>query len=230
MFESIIDASTNTITASQSVLILVAALVLGLAVSFCYMFTQKKGTYTKDFVIAVAILPAIVSLVIMLVGNSVARAFSLAGAFALVRFRSAPGSGKDIAVVFLTMATGLACGLGYIAFGAIAAVIILVVLIILSKTRFGEQKGMEKILKITIPEDLNYTGLFDDLFKEYAIEWSLNNVKTTNMGTLYELTYGITLKEGVVEKDFIDGLRCRNGNLNISLGLVPTKVNNGAYL
>lgn len=225
MFESIIQSSETTITAGSSLISIACAVVLGLIVSVVYLLTQKKGTYTKDFVVAIAILPAIVSLVIMLVGNSVARAFSLAGAFALVRFRSAPGSAKDIAVVFLTMALGLACGLGYILFGAVVSVIILVVLIVLSKTPFGEPKAMDKVLKITIPEDLNYSGLFDDLFKEYTADCELVNVKTTNMGTLYELTYNLIMKADVNEKDFIDNIRCRNGNLNISLGIIGNKNN-----
>ncbi len=223
MFESIISSNETAITTGSAMLIIAGAIMLGLIVSVCYILTQKRNTYSKDFVVAVAILPAIVSIVIMLVDNSVARAFSLAGAFALVRFRSAPGSAKDIAVVFLTMAVGLACGLGYLFFGAAAAGIVLVVLIILSKTRFGESKTADKVLKITIPEDLNYAELFDDLFSKYTLHCELSNVKTTNMGTLYELTYNVIMKDGVNEKDFIDGIRCRNGNLNISLGLVANR-------
>lgn len=121
------------------------------------------------------------------------------------------------------MATGLACGLGYLVFGAVAAVIICIVLIVLCKTSFGEMKTADRQLKITIPEDLNYEGVFEDIFKEYTTECTLNNVKTTNMGTLYELTYLIGMKAGVSEKEFIDSLRCRNGNLNISLGAVPDR-------
>ncbi len=223
MFESIISSNETAITTGSAMLIIAGAILLGLIVSVCYILTQKRNTYSKDFVVAVAILPAIVSIVIMLVDNSVARAFSLAGAFALVRFRSAPGSAKDIAVVFLTMAVGLACGLGYLFFGAAAAGIVLVVLIILSKTRFGESKTADKVLKITIPEDLNYSELFDDLFSKYTLHCELSNVRTTNMGTLYELTYNVIMKDGANEKDFIDGIRCRNGNLNISLGLVANR-------
>ena len=185
MFESIISVTETTISVGTSMISIAGALILGIAIAFCYMFTQKKGTYTKDLVIAIAILPTIVALVIMLIGNSVARAFSLAGAFALVRFRSAPGSAKDIAVVFLTMATGLACGLGFVIFGAVAAAIICAAFIVLSKTRFGEPRIANKQLKITIPEDLHYDGVFDDIFSEYTDECTLNNVKTTNMGTLY---------------------------------------------
>ena len=223
MFKSIIYTTDAAVSASASMLIVLTALVLGLVIAFCYILTQEKGSFTKDFVIAVALIPIIVAVVIMLVGNSVARAFSLAGAFALVRFRSAPGSAKDIAVVFLTMAMGLACGLGYIFFGAAATLIICAVLVVLSKTRFGESRTVQKQLKITIPEDLNYTGVFDDIFTEYSSGCELVNVRTSNMGTLYELTYHISLKAGADEKELIDSIRCRNGNLNISLGILPNR-------
>ncbi len=222
MFNSILS-SAGDITASTLALTVLSALVLGIVISFVYMFTAKKGSYSKDFVIAIAILPAIVSGVILVIGTNIASAFSLAGAFALVRFRSAPGSAKDIAIVFLAMAAGLACGLGYVVVGVILAVIILVVLVVLSKTKFGDSKRGVKQLKITIPEDLNYNGAFDDLFAEYTTSADLSFVKTSNMGTLYELTYLVNMKEDKDEKEFIDSIRCRNGNLNISLGMIPDK-------
>lgn len=223
MFESILTTTDTTISAGSSMLAIAAALILGIAISFCYMYTQKKGTYSKDFVIAIAILPVIVAVVIMLVGSSMARALSLAGAFALVRFRSAPGSAKDIAVVFFAMSVGLAAGLGFIVFAVVVSVIISIALIVLSKTKFGDSRDMAKVLKITIPEDLNYNGVFEDLFEEYTTFYELRNVKTTNMGTLYELTYSVSMKPESEEKSFIDSLRCRNGNLNITLGMVPDK-------
>lgn len=228
MFESILTTTDTAISAGPAVLSIIGAMALGFAIALCYMYTQKKGTYSKDFIVAVIILPAIVAVVIMLVGSNIARAFSLAGAFSLIRFRSAPGSAKDIAVVFFTMAVGLAAGLGFIVFAVAFAVIIGLALIVLNKTSFGEMKGEEKLLKITIPEDLNYQGVFDDLFTEYATNCKLKHVKTTNMGTLYELSYNIDFAEGADEKAFIDALRCRNGNLNISLGMLPDK--NGLML
>lgn len=204
-------------------LCLAAAVIFGVGIAVCYMAAQKKGSYTKDFIIAIALLPSIVAVVIMLVGSSVARALSLAGAFALVRFRSAPGSAKDIAVVFFAMACGLASGLGFVVFGLVAAVIICVLLLVLCKTGFGGKKKEEKLLKITIPEDLNYTGVFDDLFAEYTENCKLSRVRTTNMGSLYELVYQVEMKDETKEKDFIDSIRCRNGNLNISLGILPDR-------
>lgn len=223
MFESIVNLTEVSMEIVTVLEIMLAAVIAGMILSFSYIFTQKKGSYTKDFVVALAMLPMIVSIVIVLVGNSVARAFSLAGAFALVRFRSAPGSAKDIAVVFLAMATGLACGLGYVVFAVVFMVIACALLMVLSLTSFGERQNSEKQLKITIPEDLNYDGVFDEIFNKYTDTAVLKNIKTTNMGTLYELTYIVTMKKKVKEKEFIDDLRCRNGNLTINLSMLPDK-------
>lgn len=223
MFESIVNLTEVSMEIVTVLEIMLAAVIAGMILSFSYIFTQKKGSYTKDFVVALAMLPMIVSIVIVLVGNSVARAFSLAGAFALVRFRSAPGSAKDIAVVFLAMATGLACGLGYVVFAVVFMVIACALLMVLSLTSFGERQNSEKQLKITIPEDLNYDGVFDEIFNKYTDTAVLKNIKTTNMGTLYELTYIVTMKKNVKEKEFIDDLRCRNGNLTINLSMLPDK-------
>ncbi len=162
-------------------------------------------------------LPVVVSVVILLVGSNVARAFSMAGAFALVRFRSA----KDISIVFFTMAAGLACGLGYVTFAAAFTAVMLLLLILISALGFVDRNEGRKQLKIVIPESLNYNSVFDDLFDKYTSENRLNKVKTTNMGTMYELTYEIRLKNDDAEKDFIDELRVRNGNLNISVGIMP---------
>lgn len=224
MFDSIINTSETAITSGSSLICMGVALAIGLVIACCYMFTQKKGTYSKDLVIAIAILPAIVAVVITLINDNIARAFSLGGAFALVRFRSAPGSAKDITVVFLTMSIGLACGLGYVGFAAVVALIVLVMLIVLSVTSFGEPKMMDKVMKITIPEDLNYKGVFEPIFEKYVDAYELVKVKTSNMGTLYELTYELSLKSDINEKELMDDIRTRNGNLNISLGIKPYSV------
>ena len=150
----------------------------------------------------------------------------MAGAFALVRFRSAPGNAKDIAVVFFTMAAGLACGLGYVAFAATFAVVIILVLIVLSVSNFGDMASGNRQLKITIPENLNYTDAFNEVFDSYTTNSQLRKVKTTNMGTLFELTYTVALKKDVNEKNFIDALRVKNGNLNIVLGIPETESTN----
>jgi len=222
MLESIFATTTdNTISISSAILGLVAAIIIGFAIGISYMLASKKKGFNLDFIIGLIILPAIVSVVILLIGSNVARAFSMAGAFALVRFRSAPGSAKDIAVVFFSMASGLACGLGYITFAAIFVAAIIIVLLALSLSTFGEKKSFSKQLKITIPENLNYQSAFDDIFSSYTQTNELRNVKTTNMGTLFELTFIVGMKSNINEKAFIDEIRCRNGNLNISLGIIP---------
>lgn len=222
MFETIFTTTTeNSINISQSILAVVVAVIIGLVIGVTYMLLCKKEGYQKNFIFGLIIIPAVVTVVIMLVGSNVARAFSMAGAFALVRFRSAPGSAKDIAVVFFSMAVGLACGLGYITFAACFAVIILLVTVALTIAGIGSDSEKMKQLRITIPEDLNYNSIFDDLFEKYTEGSKLNKVKTTNMGTMYELTYNIKLKNSVDEKEFIDNIRMRNGNLNITMNVMP---------
>lgn len=229
MFESIFTStSENTISISQSMLGILVAVVIGLVIAFVYTLVSKKDGYNKSFIIGLALLPAIVAAVILLVGSNVARAFSMAGAFALVRFRSAPGSAKDISVVFFAMATGLACGLGFATFAGCFAVIILLVFVVLSVTGFGTRDAHRKQLRITIPENLNYMAVFDDIFDKYLSENVLRKVKTTNMGTMFELTYECRIKDESEQKQFIDELRVRNGNLNITMGMMPDS--DGGYL
>ena len=217
MFESIFTStSENTISISQSMLGILVAVVIGLVIAFVYTLVSKKDGYNKSFIIGLALLPAIVAAVILLVGSNVARAFSMAGAFALVRFRSAPGSAKDISVVFFAMATGLACGLGFVTFAGCFA------------TGFGTRDAHRKQLRITIPENLNYMAVFDDIFDKYLSENVLRKVKTTNMGTMFELTYECRIKDESEQKQFIDELRVRNGNLNITMGMMPDS--DGGYL
>ena len=220
MFESIFTSTAdNSINISQAAISLGASIVIGVIIAIVYMYISKKEGYQKNFIIGLLMLPAVVSVVILLVGSNVARAFSMAGAFALVRFRSAPGSAKDISIVFFTMAAGLACGLGYVTFAAAFTAVMLLLLILISALGFVDRNEGRKQLKI--PESLNYNSVFDDLFDKYTSENRLNKVKTTNMGTMYELTYEIRLKNDDAEKDFIDELRVRNGNLNISVGIMP---------
>ena len=223
MFESIFTTTTdNAISISSSVLSMAAAVIIGLVIGITYMYACKKSGYNKDFIVGLVLLPAIVSVVIMLIGSNVARAFSMAGAFALVRFRSAPGNAKDIAVVFFAMASGLACGLGYITFAVIFTVVIILVLVTLSITDFADKNAGKRQLRITIPENLNYTHAFDGIFDNFLSSKELTKVKTTNMGTMFELTYIIEMNKDINEKEFIDSLRVVNGNLNITLGMIDT--------
>lgn len=196
---------------------------MGFIVSLVYILSDKNKKYSPNFAFTLVILPAVVCAVIMLIGSDIASAISLGGVFALVRFRSVPGDSKDIASVFYCMSVGLAAGMGYIWFAVILAVVIGALYFILMKLGYGAKKNVPKELKITIPENLNYQGAFDDLFNEYSYGASLERVKTTNLGTLYELTYSIMMKEEINEKQFIDSIRCRNGNLNIVLCRTPER-------
>jgi hypothetical protein len=224
MFESIFTSTTdNAISIGPAVLSLAVAALIGLLIGISYMIACKKDGYNKNFIVGLVLLPAIVSVVILLVGSNVARAFSMAGAFALVRFRSAPGNAKDIAVVFFTMAAGLACGLGFISYALIFTVIIICILLVLSLTNFADTSDGSKQLRVTVPENLNYTDAFNDIFDKYTTESILKRVKTTNMGTLFELTYSVHLKKDVNEKHFIDELRVKNSNLNITLSVCETE-------
>ncbi len=188
------------------------SLVLGLGVAAISTF---KSSSTGSLAVTLAVLPAVVQVVIMLVNGNIGTGVAVAGAFGLVRFRSAPGTAKEIALIFLAMAIGLATGMGYVAIAAVFFVIIAAVIIVLSLTNFCRGDELERILKVTIPENLDYEGLLDDLFNKYTKKHSLNKVKTSNMGTLYELNYRITLNKEICIKPFLDEIRCRNGNLNV---------------
>lgn len=221
MFNTIFTAvSDGSISIAQAAIAIGTAFIIGFIIAAVYMFMCKKEGYQKNFIIGLAMLPAVVAVVILLVGSNVARAFSMAGAFALVRFRSAPGSAKDISIVFFTMAAGLACGLGYVTFVVVFTVVMLLVLIGATLMGFGDRRADRKQLKITIPENLNYSSVFDDIFDKYTSEYRLERVKTANMGTMFELTYDVRLKDNDNEKQFIDELRVRNGNLNIMMSLI----------
>lgn len=189
------------------------SLLLGVGTALVAGYRSRS---TQSLAITLAILPAVVQAVIMLVNGSIGAGIAVAGAFSLVRFRSAPGSAREIAAIFLAMAIGLATGMGYVGLAVLLFLILAGAMLALTALRFGQKEDAGRILKITIPEDLDYDGLFDDLFERYTTAHTLEKVKTTNMGTLYELRYRITLRQEPVPKVFLDELRCRNGNLNIT--------------
>ena len=198
MLNSIIGTE---ITLTTFLICTAVSLLLGIGTAVLSMF---KSRCSQSFAITLAILPAIVQIVIMLVNGNIGAGVAVAGAFSLVRFRSAPGTAKEIGAIFLAMAIGLATGMGYLALAAILFVIIAAVMLLLTATRFGRHDAAERVLKITIPENLDYDGLFDDVFQTYLKSYSLDKVKTSNMGTLYELQYQITLKGSQVPKAFLD--------------------------
>lgn len=212
MLNSIIGTE---ITLSAFGICTAVSLLLGVGIAWLSMF---KTRCSQSFSITLSVLPAVVQIVIMLVNGNIGAGVAVAGAFSLVRFRSVPGTAKEIGLIFLAMAIGLATGMGYVVLGVLFFAVIAAVILLLTAVHFGESGTASRILKITIPENLDYDGLFDDLFRTYLKSYSLDKIKTTNMGTLYELQYGITLKGDRVPKAFLDELRCRNGNLNIVCG------------
>ena len=209
----ILTSSAQTSVALQEVFHYTAAsLLCGMGVAGLHMVRNR---YSKSFVVTLALLPAMVQIVIMLVNGNLGAGVAVAGAFSLVRFRSVPGNARDIGSIFLAMAIGLATGMGYIVYAVLFLVLIGAAHIFLMYSTFGNEKPGIRILRITIPENLDYEDLFDDLFDEYTDSVELDRVKTTNMGSLYELTYNIQLRSPVIPKAFVDAIRCRNGNLNI---------------
>jgi len=219
MLESIFTTTTDvtTITTANALLTIVISLILGTIISVTYMKTSSKGGYSQNFALTLVLIPAVVAIIILLIGSNIARAFSLAGAFSIIRFRSAPGDPKDITYVLFTMAAGLACGSGFFGYAILFTAVLCLFMVILSISKFGAKKTSQKLLKITIPEDLDYEGAFDGIIGKYTTAFELKKVKTTDLGSLYELVYTVTMDNKTSQKEFIDSLRCRNGNLSITL-------------
>ena len=211
MFNSIIGAS---ITLPTFVICVITSIVLGLIVAFLHMKTTKSN---QNFISTLVLLPVIVTVVIVLVNGNLGTGVAVAGAFSLIRFRSIPGNSREILNVFFAMAIGLAVGTGYIGFAIVFTVLTAITSFILFKLKFGENTMNEKILKIAIPEELDYQEVFDDIFKEHLDSYVLRQTKTTNMGSMFELTYVVVPKEKTNEKELIDKIRVRNGNLKVSL-------------
>jgi len=203
------------ITVSAFFICTAVSLILGLGAAALSMYKSK---YSQSFVVTLAMLPAMVQVIIMLVNGNIGAGVAVAGAFGLIRFRSAPGSAKEIGMVFLATAIGLATGMGYVAIAAAFFAVMAAFALLLTAIGFGAGASDERALKITIPENLDYDGLFDDLFQKYTRSADLQRVKTTNMGTLYELAYKIILRDSGDTKAFLDELRTRNGNLTITCG------------
>lgn len=202
----------------RTVIRMFAALIAGGFISLSYIHSDKRQKYSSNFAMTVVILPAIVSVVITLIGSDLAKAVSLGGVFALVRFRSVPGDSRDIAYVFFSMVVGLAIGMDCYAIAFALTAVVALSFTLLQKMNYAKNKNASEILKITVPEDLNFKDAFTDLFDEYLDKYTISSIRTTNMGTLYQITYDVIPKEGIDEKAFIDALRVKNGNLNIILG------------
>ena len=223
IFKGIFDSElTPVIGVGAFLLCLGVSLVLGLIMSAAYMW---KSEHTKSFLVTLALLPAVVCVVIMMVNGNIGAGVAVAGAFSLVRFRSAPGSAKEIVTIFLAMGAGLIAGMGYLGFAALFTVIMCVMFLLYNfLTGSAKTEAVNRTIKITIPEDLDYTGAFDDIFTEYTKKNELVKVKTTNMGSMFRLTYNVTLRDAAKEKQMIDRIRERNGNLEIMVSKQETRI------
>lgn len=223
MLSSLLSTDTTTsatMELNQLLLCMGVSLLLGLFIAKIHMF---RNTYTKNFVVTLAVLPILVQLVIMLVNGNLGTGVAVLGAFSLIRFRSVAGGAREITSIFWSMGIGLATGMGYVTYVFLFSIVVGCFILLLNGTKFGERNDVaERELKITIPEDLDYPDLFDDLFQDYTYSARLDSVKTTNMGSLYELRYRILLKDRKQEKELMDKLRVRNGNLTIVSGKVAT--------
>jgi len=215
LFKGLFDTDLTTIISVPDFLFCLGiSLVIGILMALAYMYRTR---YTKSFVITLALLPAVVCVVIMMVNGNVGTGVAVAGAFSLVRFRSVPGTAKEICTLFLAMGAGLIAGMGYLGFAVLFAVLMCIIFIIYNRLDFGTKKNSKrfKTFTITIPEDLDYSGIFDDIFSEFTVSHDLVRVKSTNMGSMFKLTYNVILRDVTREKEMIDKIRCRNGNLEI---------------
>ena len=217
MFNSIFDSSSSALDIKSILICSAAALALGLVIAFTHLKTSRTS---KNFLITLTILPLLVEVVMLMVNGSLGTSIAILGAFSLIRFRSIAGNSKEISSVFFAMAVGLALGMGHILFAAVITAITVLVILVLSKTNIFNLSAQPQTLKITIPEDLDYTDAFDDVFAKYTVTATLMTSKTTNMGSLYELTYDVTLKKATNEKEFLDALRVKNSNLKVQLSHV----------
>lgn len=216
-----VTTTTSTTSVGDMLFALILGVVMGFLISLVYIFTHKKSGYTQSYAMTLLMLPPIVAIVLVMI-NSMASALSLAGVFTLCRYRTVPGDPKDITYVFFAMATGVICGInggGHVWFVFVFFAVIAAVLILIEVLRYGICKTSSMTLKVTIPENLNYIGLFDDILAENTTSWHLKRVKTTNFGSLFELIYSIQLKNDVDQKKFMDEIRKRNGNLTVILSL-----------
>lgn len=215
MLESILSqGTTSSVSLLDCMICIGVSIILGGIISFTHKMTTKT---TPNFLLTLAILPTLVQVVILLINGNLGTSLAVAGAFSLIRFRSMPGNSKEIISVFWAMAIGLALGMGYVIYSIIITIIVAALVVILSKIMCKEQGLSERRLKIVIPENLDYEEVFDDIFEKYTNKVELKKVKTTNMGSMYELVYLVSMKKDQKEKSFMDEIRCRNGNMIVML-------------
>lgn len=215
MFNSIFDTSTSGLEVQTALIAAGAALVMGLVLAISHKLTTR-GT-SKGFLITLAVLPLLVMAVMIMINGNLGTSIAILGAFSLIRFRSMRGNAKNLLSVFFAMMIGLSCGMGHVLFGAVMTVIGIIAMVFFTFTPILEPSRRERILKIVVPEDLDYTGIFTDVFKKYTSSAELVTAKTVNMGSLYDLTYNVKLKHGIKEKEMMDEIRTKNCNLKVSL-------------
>lgn len=214
MLNSLFSNTASSVELSSILICTLVSLILGGVIAYTHKLTS---THSKNFLITLAVLPVLVQSIIIMVNGNLGTSVAIVGAFSLVRFRSIPGTSKEILSVIFAMAVGLATGMGHIFFAGIITVVSSAAILLFSKIKIFEPNPKEKLLKITVPESLDYTNMFNDIFTKYAQDAKIQQVKTTNMGSLFDLTYRITLKPKINEKEFIDEIRIRNGNLKVML-------------
>lgn len=211
MFSSIIDSGSLSI---MNVLICSCiSIILGIVIAFVHKSTSR---YSKNFLITLAVIPVLVQTIIFMTNGNLGTSIAIASAFSLIRFRSLPGTSKEIMSIFFAMTIGLAMGMGQAVFAIMMTLLVGIVIFLLSKSKIGDN-NKEKVLKVVIPEDMDYECIFDEIFNNYLNSYEIDNVKTINLGSLFEITYTIEEKKNISEKKFIDEIRTRNGNLKISL-------------
>ncbi len=215
----ILTKSMGEISISHVIVTMVITIILGLMIGYTYKLTTDVVNYAQAFFHTLLMLPTLIALIVMLIGSNVMSAFSLAGVFSIIRFRSIQTGPKDISFILFTAAVGLACGGNCDLYAAVFTVIFCIVILVFRAAKLGVPKKNVYLLKITIPENLNFKGIFDEILDEYSSNYSLTKIKTADMGSVFELSYDIELKDDMDTKEFIDKVRCKNGNLTVMLSL-----------
>ncbi len=223
LFNNILSNASSDITVASALITMVAAICFGAVIAFTYRKVQEEN-YQRSMAVTLLMLPIILSVIIVFIGSNIARAFSLAGTLSIIRFRSAPGDPKDIGFIFFDIAAGLACGVGLFGYGALFVAVLCLVIIAAEKLNIFDKKDIAKTLKITLPENLNYSGAFDDIFAKYTSKHRQTGIKTSDLGSLFVVEYSLVMNDGADEQEFINELRCRNGNLNIAITAAPNKI------
>lgn len=223
LFNNILSNASSDITVTSALITMTIAICFGAAIAFTYRKVQEEN-YQRSMAVTLLMLPIILSVIIVFIGSNIARAFSLAGTLSIIRFRSAPGDPKDIGFIFFDIAAGLACGVGLFGYGALFVAVLCLVIIAAEELNIFDKKDIAKTLKITMPENLSHNGAFDDIFAKYTLRHGMTGIKTSDLGSLFVAEYSIVMRDGADEQEFINELRCRNGNLNIAITAAPNRI------